>query len=1311
MSTVILNGTKTFGKSIFQSAARIGISYAQNAIASAFDNRVYEGPRLEILHIQSSQDGAPMARIFGKVRIAGQVIWAARIREHITEERAGSKGGGPRINNYSYTLSFAIGLCEGEILDVGAIWANGKILQTKDMNTRLYLGTQTQEPDDLIAEIEGEQAPAFRGCAYMVFEDMPIDDFGGRFPQLNFEIIRLPKRINNEPRLEDLIQAVDLIPASGEFAYATSITEDQNGTGETHPINMNNLQGVSDLQNSLDQLQRQLPNCTSVTLVVSWFGNDLRAGQCDLRPGVERSQRLTYPLSWSVSGEERQDAYQISMIDNRSVYGGTPDDRSVIEAIQTLKTRGYSVTLMPFILMDIPQGNTLTNPYDVNGGPNGQPTLPWRGRITCNPAIGQPNSADQTSNASAQVQSFFGQAQASDFTVANHVQYSGPAEYSFRRMALHYAHLSELAGGVDRFVIGTEMVGLTTIRGQAVGGAAQFPAVQALRDLASDVKTVVGNTCQLTYAADWSEYFGYHPSDGSGDVFYHLDPLWADPAIDAVGIDAYFPLSDWRDTNNHLDLNVTDTIYDRQYLMSNIEAGEGYDWYYASSQDRLDQIRTPITDGLGKPWVYRNKDIKNWWSNQHFNRANGVEMITSSAWVPKSKPIWFCEIGCPAIDKGSNQPNVFWDPKSSESLAPYFSTTDRDDLIQRAYLEAILLYWQNPNHNPLSDQYSGRMIDISNTHIWCWDARPYPDFPARLNVWSDGENWEKGHWLNGRTGLVRLADVIWDISNETFANTDIGFPIDVSKVNGVLSGYILDRPMSARAALSPLCAYYGVDIIERPDGLKFISQDVLSPTTLSLSDCVQIDGNPVIGLDYADIETQAKDVRIGFIDQARDYQIGHKRARNLYAKTSHIIDIQLPLVLDGASAKRMANALLEGMQNEDATLSLSLSSNHLSLEVGDMLNFDQNTDGASSQISSNLWQNIWKITNIEGNEQIHIKAKKISNTTATATATANAVNAGTIPVATSTPIWGSKPEGYVLDIANFSTDQQAEAGRNGILVGSIATPWVPSVFEGPDSQNKNCETPVAIGSLNSEFAFGPISLISGGSAIDIFLPGINLANITEVELLAGGNKLAVQTQTGWEIFQCQNCELIAENTYRISRFLRGLHGTDTDMMAVIPSGAVIAYLGQGWTELSLGHQWKNEPINLEYYSTGRSDVQTLSLTYQARHLRPLSPVHIRSHITTNSLDISWTRRTREGGDDWDLIETPLGEAFERYLVVFKQNQSTVAYFEAQQSSLSIPLNELSAIYGQLPSQIQLEIMQISNTYGQGAAAAHLVQLV
>ena len=1173
MSNVILTGAKAFGQRLLQTAGRIGIAYAGQAITNALDNRVFEGPRLQTLHIQSSQDGAPMVRIYGRTRIAGQVIWAARVKEIAKEEKRGGKGGGPTNRSFSYTISFAVGLCEGEILDVGQIWANGQPLQTKDLNTRLYKGSDTQTPDPLITEIEGMDVPAFRGTAYMVFEDMPLDDFGTRLPQLNFEIIRVPKRTNNVPRLEDLVQGVDLIPGSGEFAYATSITEERLGPGTSRAVNMNNLTGKSDMDAALDQLQAQLPSCAHVTLVVSWFGDDLRLGQCQLRPGVESRERIEKPGNWQVGGETRTNAYLISKLDGRPVYGGTPSDASVIEAVQALKSRGFSVTLYPFILMDVSVENTLPNPY----GGTGQSVFPWRGRITCHPAPGVAGTVDKTNAAVSQIQSFFGTCSPSDFSAtATGVTYSGPDEKSYRRMILHYAHLMQAAGEVDAFIIGSEMRGMTTVR----GAGNSYPAVSALQSLAADIRSVLGAGTKLTYAADWSEYFGHHPQDGSNDVRFHLDPLWADTNIDAVGIDAYFPLSDWRDGNSHIDTQTYNSIYEADYLTANMEGGEGYDWYYASAADRDAQTRTLITDGAhNKPWVFRYKDVKGWWANPHYDRVGGVEQTSMTPWIPQSKPIWFTEIGCPAIDKGANQPNVFWDPKSSESYAPYYSAATRDDLIQRRYIEAFLNYWQDDNNkNPVSTVYGAAMVDLSHAHIWSWDARPFPDFPARLNVWSDGDNWHKGHWISGRTGLVSLADIVSDISIASGADAP-----DVSGVWGMVSGYVLDRPMSARAALSPLARLYGFDLIERAEGLRFMTRGVQSAITLDADALVFGDNQDTISLTRQDAETRLKDARISFIDQSKDYQSGSVLARDLFAETERVVDISAPLILDVGQAKVIAGALLEQIIGENESLAFAIPPSLLGLEVGD-------TVAVSGII------NTWQITGLDGMGMRRAQARKIG-------AGATQVVSGTAPGVISVPDWVSAPEGYALDIADFS----GAGERMGPLVGVVLNTFATTSISMSGGAKTDLDAPVIIGALLSELPPGPVGRFDLANEVDILLPGVALASLSDENVLSGGNLLAIETLQGWEILQAAHIELITANTYRISRLLRGQYGTDHVMTGSIPAGARVVYLAQGWQDIAVNADFLGAEIDLTVSTNGREITEKFTLNYQANHLRPLSP--------------------------------------------------------------------------------------------------------
>ncbi|MCG8441351.1 MAG: glycoside hydrolase TIM-barrel-like domain-containing protein, partial [Caulobacterales bacterium] len=419
-------------------------------------------------------------------------------------------------------------------------------------------------------------------------EDLPLAEFGNRAPQFNFEVYRAPAPASGAPTLESQARAVTLIPGSGEFAYGTTTVARDLGPGVEEAENVNNTRGVADISAALDDLQARLPGVTSVMIVCSWFGDDLRCGSCRLRPGVESDDKITRPYSWRVGPVDREAAYLISTTDEVVNYGGTPADLSILEAIAEVKARGLKVGLYPFILMDVPADNTLADPY----GGAAQAPFPWRGRITCDPAPGEAGTPDKTAGATAQINAFFGTASSSDFAaVSGTIAYLGPAEDSFRRFILHHAHLSALAGGVDAFIMGSEMVGLTTVR----DGPGSYPAVAQLVALADEVRSVIGPAPVLTYAADWTEYFGHQPRDGSGDVYFHLDPLWSSADIDVIGIDWYAPLSDWRDGLGHADAAGHSSIYDPAYLASNVEGGEGFDWFYASPADRDAQLRTPIT--------------------------------------------------------------------------------------------------------------------------------------------------------------------------------------------------------------------------------------------------------------------------------------------------------------------------------------------------------------------------------------------------------------------------------------------------------------------------------------------------------------------------------------------------------------------------------------------------------------------------------------------------------------------------------------------------------------------------------------------
>ncbi len=146
------------------------------------------------LKIQTAAFGAPIAYVFGKQRLAGNIIWADEKKEYPIKTRAGK--GGPQTVTSGYTISLAIGLCAGPIDGISKVWANEKLIIDSSTTVmpligQLYLGDMTQLPDPTICAKEGiENVPAYRGLSYIVLTDFDITAYGGVVPQFSFEIAR-----------------------------------------------------------------------------------------------------------------------------------------------------------------------------------------------------------------------------------------------------------------------------------------------------------------------------------------------------------------------------------------------------------------------------------------------------------------------------------------------------------------------------------------------------------------------------------------------------------------------------------------------------------------------------------------------------------------------------------------------------------------------------------------------------------------------------------------------------------------------------------------------------------------------------------------------------------------------------------------------------------------------------------------------------------------------------------------------------------------------------------------------------------------
>jgi hypothetical protein len=136
MATIVLSAAgAALGSSIGGSVLGLSASVLGRA-AGATLGRVIDGKilgagspavetgKIDRFRLTGASEGAPMAKLHGRTRLSGQVIWASKFQEDSTTT-GGGKGAPsqPRTTTYSYSVSLAIALGEGEITRVGRIWA------------------------------------------------------------------------------------------------------------------------------------------------------------------------------------------------------------------------------------------------------------------------------------------------------------------------------------------------------------------------------------------------------------------------------------------------------------------------------------------------------------------------------------------------------------------------------------------------------------------------------------------------------------------------------------------------------------------------------------------------------------------------------------------------------------------------------------------------------------------------------------------------------------------------------------------------------------------------------------------------------------------------------------------------------------------------------------------------------------------------------------------------------------------------------------------------------------------------------------
>ncbi len=669
--------------------------------------------------------------------------------------------------------------------------------------------------------------------------------------------------------------------------------------------------------------------------------------------------------------------------------------------------------------------------------------------------------------------------------------------------------------------------------------------------------------------------------------------------------------------------------------------------------------------------------------------------------MPQSKPIWLTETGCPAIDKGANQPNVFVDPKSSESHQPYYSSGTRDDLIQRLYLQA-LIEGLDPSHagyvdgaNPTSPLYDAPMVDLAHVYVYAWDARPYPAFPNNALAWGDGASWRLGHWLNGRIASQPLAATVRDILHAQDFDA-----LDVGRLNGVVAGYVIDRIMSARDALQPLELAYFFDTIESEGRIVFRHRGIDPPVLLLETDQL---AELRAGADLATL-TRAQETdlpasaRIAYAASESDYRRAIAEARRLVGASGRISLAELAIVMEADQATQIAESWLFETWAARDRAQFALPPSLVAIEPGDVIALAGPGDPRHYRVTEIGDHGAREIDAIRIEPDIYVPIPATSRTPPPP------------PIIATGP-----PAAAFLDLPLLLGNEPPDAG----YFAAMLRPWPGAIalYRSPETSGFTLRAfvtqPATMGATLDDLAIGPTSRLDKATRLRVHLDYGSLASVSDLALLSGANAAAIEHAPGhWEIIQFQSADLVAPATYELSMLLRGQQGTEGTMATSLAAGARFVLLDAALTTLELTQDEVGLPFNWRYGPSNRDLGSTTYATtvhaFAGIGRRPFAPVHVRGRRDAGDLHISWIRRTRVGGDSWEAVEIPLGEDSETYALDILDGDTVVRTLSASSPSATYTAADQAADFGTPPPTIAVRVYQLSASYGRGSPATATV---
>ena len=1310
------------------------------------------GSRLNDLRVMTSAWGSPIAIGYGTFRIGSNLIWSPGI----TGKSVSSKGSSGDSTQYDYKCTFAVAFAEGVADDILTIWADSQVIynkvpaptglsplqltdlaaviggsavdttvtpgQTYVANTqvlasvggtkkeslqfRFYTGAEDQMPDPAIQAQDGaDLTPAHRGLCYMVFDDLPLAQFGNRVPQISALITF------DEAQTYPIIAAQPTVAPASSLPAPTLITNhipqgyvacDWNNlvgytTGNGCIYSMNLITGVQTTLCSFETIGVEvlgqslfnggvssngfgLLGVTSDGNVV--FGATIEEGHGGVMGVINPNTGKLISSSYSTTGKTDGTALSSSTagLTAEQIQAGDtalPDPATQItgfgNATETLVgDQGAETVLVAGALVPPLSGlcvcSSGSDDYALGLSDLGHLGVVRLGKPTLFPG---PGPAETTGIETV----WFDYEGTYNYDVFSRLMgaYGAPPVAASSGSstsilsptpATVYAVLCSTTWGVTTPypVLSIQVSGLSEIN--AVG----VPTGSTLTEIFTIDPAVLGAQCPQTAAAgalQWS-------ANGQG-------------SSESI----FFDLSDNSLIFSSALANSTGQIYRLIYKIGVGNAAGDYDWIVY-----VDPALYPHVGNLPGG------------NNASFNIASGqVSWLSGSGF-------------CITLQTATGT--------LSESLFP----------IKPGYIQA---YVEDIEAVFLVDGY-GSAPSEDDGGATAGDTATNATISAAA---ADGAALAFVNRAGGSYAL--LSDVLTDLCVRAGYTAD---DIDVSEcVLTYVDGYFIGRPSSVHDSIAVLAKIHQFDACESDNKIVFrMLIDSIPLRSINDDDILlnKEDATFVKETRQQDVDLPAI-VEIRFMDPTNDNQENLARARRLAAPTPTMysrnnVRIEAPMVIDPNVAAQTAATILQSSWNQRSAYEISLTYKHLDLDPCDTVVIAL-SDGSYYTC---------RLNNIDFGANMELQCKGIS---LLPVAYLPATSTGDAPLYIPTP----PTSAIATPTSTYTSPARMDVGRNAIQTIELIGPTKLFVLDLPllrDTDTTGAITSAVyvaaagMGSTAASWAGASVEVSSDGTSFGEFAqiteaivwgscvtplpdvdevysldtktqlvvsldnPSATLASTTLANVLDNyANMFAVQNSSGgWEVINVVSCAQQADGTWLLTGLLRGRRGTDTQA-ATHGSGDTIVYLDpEKYQVIDVALSTVNTPRTYQATSYEQSvgSPTVVSVTTTAADLKPYAPVAVVASLDgSNDIVLTWLRRTRLGGDLAGTFGTPdivpLAETSEAYSIDILSGPggSVVRTLTSSTPTVTYPNSEVVADFGAVPAQISVNVYQLSSVIGRG----------